>query len=526
MQLRTNYLKTSLPFWVVIVGVVYVRFRLLGLPLERDEGEYAYMAQQLLQGVLPYTESQSMKFPGIYFVYAGVLEIFGHSPSAIHLSLLFVNLSTAFLLFLLGRNLLSQSAGIVAGVSFSVLTLSPALQGTWANAEHFVLLPALGGILLLRKTQDRPAWFFFSGLLLGSALLIKQHAIFFCLFGGIYLGVITNSQKFKRPFLNAGLFAVGGLAPIMLSAFLFGATGHFFDFWFSTIQYASEYVSLISLGQGFENFKYTFAQILESNFSILWFSLIGLVFWRKDARQEYLFLLGFLVCSFLAVIPGLYFRPHYFLLWMPALSLLVGASFENLIRILPSSRLKTAIPVGILTLALGLPFWVQKEFFFTLPLKEATRWAYGMSPFWESIETAKYIREHSQKDDKVAILGSEPQIYFYAQRKSATRFIYMYPLMEKHPYARQMQVEMIEEIEKVQPEFVVVVNISGSWVSPRPDFSPLLKDWAQKYLSKEYDVSGVVDNFPQKESVYKWGEESKGYSTQSAHNFLIYKRRI
>ena len=50
--------------------VVYIRFRLLGLPLERDEGEYAYMAQQLLQGVLPYTESTSLKFPGIFFVYA------------------------------------------------------------------------------------------------------------------------------------------------------------------------------------------------------------------------------------------------------------------------------------------------------------------------------------------------------------------------------------------------------------------------------------------------------------------------
>ncbi len=53
--------------------VVWVRLRLLGLPLERDEGEYAYMAQQLLQGVLPYTEAHSMKFPGIFFVYAGVL---------------------------------------------------------------------------------------------------------------------------------------------------------------------------------------------------------------------------------------------------------------------------------------------------------------------------------------------------------------------------------------------------------------------------------------------------------------------
>ncbi len=153
--------------------VVLIRLRLLGVPLERDEGEYAYMAQRFLQGALPYTESQSMKFPGIIFVYAGIFTIFGQTPVAIHLSLLFVNFATAFLLVLLGRNLLGLVAGLVSGVSFSVLTLSPALHGIWANTEHFVLLPAIGGILLLRVARDQPTQFFFSGLLLGCALLIK-----------------------------------------------------------------------------------------------------------------------------------------------------------------------------------------------------------------------------------------------------------------------------------------------------------------------------------------------------------------
>ena len=248
MQPRINPQKTCflLTAGIFLAGVVLVRLRLLGLPLERDEGEYAYMAQQLLQGILPYTEAHSMKFPGIYFAYAGVLAIFGQSPVAIHLSLLFVNLATAFLLFLLGRNLLGLSAGVAAGVSFGVLTLSPALQGVWANSEHFVLLPAIGGILLLRTAQDRPARFFFSGLLLGCALLIKQHAIFFCLFGVMYLGfrVVTQPQLFKKPFLGCGLFAAGGLAPVIFIALLYGVTGNFSDFWFCTVQYATEYVAM------------------------------------------------------------------------------------------------------------------------------------------------------------------------------------------------------------------------------------------------------------------------------------------
>ncbi len=48
MQPRINSQKTCLLLMagIFLGGVVLVRLRLLGLPLERDEGEYAYMAQQ------------------------------------------------------------------------------------------------------------------------------------------------------------------------------------------------------------------------------------------------------------------------------------------------------------------------------------------------------------------------------------------------------------------------------------------------------------------------------------------------
>ena len=101
----------------------------------------------------------------------------------------------------------------------------------------------------------------------------------------------------------------------------------------------------------------------------------------------------------------------------------------------------------------------------------------------------------------------------------------MYPLMEKHAYARQMQAEMIREIEGAQPEFVVMVKLSGSWVSSQLDFSPLLKDWAQGYLNNEYEISGVVDILSNEETVYKWGEQARGYHPRSRYNLLIYKRQ-
>jgi hypothetical protein len=41
-------------FGTTLVAVACARIRLLGLPLERDEGEYAYTGQLLLQGIPPY----------------------------------------------------------------------------------------------------------------------------------------------------------------------------------------------------------------------------------------------------------------------------------------------------------------------------------------------------------------------------------------------------------------------------------------------------------------------------------------
>ena len=53
---------------IIVFGLVLaIRIRLLGIPLERDEGEYAYAGQLILQGIPPYEEFTKLKgqmFPG------------------------------------------------------------------------------------------------------------------------------------------------------------------------------------------------------------------------------------------------------------------------------------------------------------------------------------------------------------------------------------------------------------------------------------------------------------------------------
>src|SRR5213594_1247821 len=144
---------------VIVLGlVIAIRIRLLGIPLERDEGEYAYAGQLMLQGIPPYKLAYNMKFPGTYAAYAVVMSIFGQTISGIHLGLLLVNAATVALIFLLGRRLMNSTAGIAAATSYAILSVSPSVLGLAAHATHFVMLPVLGGTLLLLGESDRQAF--------------------------------------------------------------------------------------------------------------------------------------------------------------------------------------------------------------------------------------------------------------------------------------------------------------------------------------------------------------------------------
>jgi hypothetical protein len=94
---------------IVFTLVVAIRIRLLGIPLERDEGEYAYAGQLILQGIPPYKLAYNMKFPGTYAAYALIMSIFGQTIHAIHLGLLLVNVATIALIFLIRRRLMAQN---------------------------------------------------------------------------------------------------------------------------------------------------------------------------------------------------------------------------------------------------------------------------------------------------------------------------------------------------------------------------------------------------------------------------------
>ena len=236
-------------------------------------------------------------------------------------------------------------------------------------------------------------------------------------------------------------------------------------------------------------------------------------------------MLVLVVSSLLGAMLSLQFRPHYFLIALPALALLAGLGLAALAELVAAGRsaaLRWALPCVLLVAALGQPLHASRGVLFALSPDQVSRAIYGRNPFPESVEIARYIREHSAAGDRVAVVGSEPQIYFYADRRSATGYIYTYPLMELQPYASAMQREMIKEIETSAPRFLVFVSATRSW-NARTDSDQTIFGWFEAY-QRGFTRVGVADIISPQETVYRWGEAAVGYAPRSDVWLMVFER--
>jgi len=503
-------------FVLLLAVTVIIRIRTLAAPLERDEGEYAYAGQLILEGVPPF--QQTYKVPGIYYAYAVILFCFGQTQSGIHAAVLLINTATVFLLFVLSKRLFGSIAGLASAVFFAITSISSSIKAT-ANAENFVVLFAIAGIILLMNFADSKKYLSLAAgsILLGIAFIMKQHGAAFILFGFLFLLWDQIRQKplnWKKLVSVISVYFFFVLLPFLIVCLILWYCGVLEKFWFWTFKYTSHYVKIVPLEAGFKSLKSVLMKIILSG-PFIWLSaLLGFlsIIWNSRIRKHSVFLVGFLICSFLSVCPGLYFRPHYFVLFLPALVIFAGAgviAVRDLLGLCIKSDTKTAFVSILIILAAWLQsFYCQRNYLLESDPVMVSRYNFGSCPFPESLQIANFIKNRSNKDDKIAVLGSEPEIYFYSHRRSATTYIYTYPLMEAQPYAADMQREMIGQIEAAKPRFIVIVKCDNSWLVLQ-DSEELIFNWMGQYVTSHYRQIGLVEILSPYQTLYHWDSVSK-----------------
>jgi len=168
----------------VILLFAFIRIRLQDFPLERDEGEYAYMGQLMLQGS-PVPDRIQYEASRHLCRIRGNSGVFRPDGRGCPLGLILINSATTVLVYLLER----ASPGALRSRGLRQLFASvsgQAVLGISAHATHFVILPALAGILVLLRAAEnrRLRSYLISGILMGLAFLMKQPGIFLALFAG------------------------------------------------------------------------------------------------------------------------------------------------------------------------------------------------------------------------------------------------------------------------------------------------------------------------------------------------------
>lgn len=469
-------------------GLVILTFLLnwnnFAAPFERDEGEYAYGAQLLLSGDVPYRDSFLQKPPMIIYTYAIGQLI---HPTAVWppraIALLF-SLGTIILVGYIAYKEWGGFSGWVSMFIYTAISMFPVLTPFAANSEKFMILPLMFAVALFVRFRKQPVptlvWVF-AGVSTACAVLYKPIAlpVIGFLLALWFIEMYRENKEWRKLIQPFAILTVSGLMVTVLIMLPIIVRGGFASFWEQVIVFNSAYA--ISSGFGISN-----ALIYVGKFGYYWFLTLPIMWYFIARPKNWLQYVLLLTVGSLTI----YTTPigHYYLLIMPFIALIVSGglhSFAN--EFVVERRLPILFGTVAITLFLIIiPFRAQ----WSLSPQELVNWVYGtVNPFGEAKEVAEHVAEITKSEDKIFVAGSEPQIYFYANRKSVSPFIITYPLNLPTKYREQFQKEAVEDLTNNPPTLIVVSNrpMSGLWDDKSPT---IFIDYLTNLLSEKYHMVG------------------------------------
>ncbi len=474
-------------FLAVAVVAVALRAPVAALPFERDEGEYAYIAWRWLEGEVPYRDVFDQKPPGIFAVYALARLVGGAEPAATRWTAqLFVLIALAALLAL-ARRRDALDAGVAAGLFAAVLTVDWTLLGNAVNTETLALAPLSAGAWTAWRARDerRVFWTVTTGLLGGAALLMKP------VVAPIVAFELLTAAWGARPWAALAAGGLAAAAPALCTALGFVLAGAFDPFWDATVVNNLFYAGGTPLADYPRYFRLQVADSLSPFAPIYALALLAPLAGRAARGPGVGWIAGWLAVSLLAVSAGGFFRRHYFLLAVPPLALLAGLGLAGLMARLAARRAAIAATIALAGVAVAYAV-LQSPWYYRPGGHEAKLVRiYGSNPFPEAVHLGRWLAERSAPEDRVFVYGSEPEVLVYAERRSASRYIYVYPLTMSagDPSARQQ--EVLDTLRADPPRFLIACFVGTSLLEQRGT-PPELRRGLRELVERDYEIAGVI----------------------------------
>ena len=527
--------QKNLPYYiglaVVLLLIILIRKNYLTIPFERDEGSYAYAGKIILNGAKTFTDIGSQRLDGVFYAYAVLVAFFGYTVKALHVAFLLVNLVSTCLLFLLVKKLINSITALIASLFFALLSMDIGASGFTIQSEHLVAFACIAGFLsLFYFLEKNKIWLLIiTGVLFSIAFQLKQTSAFFGFFAGlliIYKGYFVDKTSIKKLILYASVFSAAVFIPIVIDLLVIYMNGAWTDFklWFFDIR--NQYSSLLSFSQGLKHLKQVFA-VIYKNYEFLWiFSVIGsiAIFFTSLPLWKKIFIGGLYAMGLLTVIPGLHFYGHYFLQWIPAVSISAAAFIFSVYDILQNKfkLKKSAFAVSALITIFPVISNLKNsaEYYFNPDETAVLRKAYGGNPFPESKVVADKLNTLMKEEDKLVVLGTEIQMYVYTNKFAPSRFagcgaLLEFPISQSNAW----QKEFIADVEKAAPKYMVYYSMPVSWMI-NPKSEDLIFPWFNKF-SKNYKIIGYAEMFSNT-TKYVWEPDVDLVNHPLKSTFVIY----
>ncbi len=479
--------------------LVLLRWHAFELPLETDECNYAQIAARLLGGDRLYVDVWDHQPPGIFMLFAGAIALAGDGPIVFRLLAMASSLVSLLLVFqLVNISTRSVKVALVATLLFAMASSDPGTAGEGCNREIFMNTAILAAWVLLFRKPNPSDWSIgLAGFSLGIGSLIKMVVAVHWVVLAIWMVScawrrISGTKPIRQSVLQVALFAVGPAAIWILTTLYFSVTGRFNEFvdavFLFNLSYSDQPAGFFDRFAEFFTprqhpfiFDSAFILWLLGGLSLCWLLVRAALTRERKHERCAAGLIALCVSSYLATcLPGR-FWPHYYYLMIPALVVLVPSAIWAVAETMKTSKIANQYAgfvaftlLGITVASLG---WTEYRDYLNQPPFGITVKRYNSRDFWGRAIGEK-IRSVTEPTDSIFVYGNEAEIYYYAQRRCASRYTMITGLGGDDPGAQTRRKRMLDDLQQNRPRVIVVLF----------DEKKPFPAW-QNFLRKHYGVA-------------------------------------
>lgn len=481
-------------------------------PFGVDQGLFGCFTRWVPRGALPYRDLFDSKPPLFLYWWGAARIVPGELPTSVWWFEGIWLSSTLAVAYAFAARLYGRVAGVATATLLLLGLWAPSFGGYWsrAQAEEVLALPMLLSAWACVRANEHERSALLAGVLAGVCGLFKIPSMAIVLAWSVsWLVHMPLRAALRRVvLLGLGLSVPWGLALGWFSAH--GATRQFYEGVFEYHRYNAEFISPpwedVFTGFGAATWRGAMLPLVAA--------AIGVFLFARRRSGDGAWLGMWALCTLAAVILQRQLAGYHFLLFAPALAMAGGYAVAVLARAVRSRGRPRVI--GAVGLALLLFFAVRTASSFAAGYAPGAAHALGRidrATYHQRIREgrishaleealARYLREHTTKDEGIFIFGLAPAVYALADRHPTTRYPFhklLYtdaPLSRMIPGLDERRRELLTRLENDPPAYVLVAQSDAN------GFDPLPSDWAFRrftalsaWVERGYAIETTIGNF-------------------------------